>query len=121
MAPSDTMKTDVLDQLIALLSETCQRMIERDERLRLERRGELPATEEPPSEALHRLKLGEITAAEYLDIKVEAAMARLQCLLPDDDYLYVKALIRDRIETDPLLMALVQRLISGNGARRPYN
>ena len=57
-----------------------------------------------------RLKRGEISADEYLDIKVDLAMTRLRDLLPDDDFGYVRAIVRDRIETDPVLAALAQRL-----------
>jgi hypothetical protein len=114
------MKPDVLDQLIALFRDAVQRMMERDARLRAEDRlGVLQAEE--PSDALRRLTLGEITSHEYLEIKVEMATNALRDLLSEDDYLYIRALIRDRIESDPMLIALVKRLVCGAATRRVYS
>lgn len=105
------MRRDTLDQLIALLAESYQRMLEREERQRLRRSTGLPPDHDCISEPLERVRRGDITLAAFLDIKTDEAMVRLRGVLPDDDFRYVRAMVRDRIETDPLLMGLLDRLV----------
>lgn len=95
-------------KLIALLADDYRRILERDEHERTARR-----PREPTGEALRRLERREISLAQYLDAKVEQAMERVRGLLPDDDFDHLRAVIRERVDTDPLLVALAQRLVSG--------
>jgi hypothetical protein len=69
-----------------------------------------------PSDDLTRLKRGESTLGEYLDAKVTAAVAPLEGILHADDLAYVRAVVRDKLEIDPKLRVLVQRLTKEVGA-----
>ncbi len=108
-----------LARLIDLLGDDYRRILERDRRLR-KGRSELES-DEPIGETLRRLRHGEITVAQYLDIKVDLAVDRVRGLLPEDDFRYVRAMIRDRVETDPVLVELVRRLVPSDQMRGPHN
>lgn len=111
------MKDEVLDQLIALLRDHLEKMVEQSERVRNERQRSLLELEEPLSEAFHRLGMNQITSREYIDIKVEQAMEKVRHLLPDDDFRYVREMVRDRVESDPVLARLAERLLSEASSR----
>lgn len=64
-----------------------------------------------PSEALARLKNGEISLAEYLDAKADQAVAHLRGLVPEAQLRTIRELVREQLETDPVCTALVQRAI----------
>lgn len=69
------------------------------------------AAAESASRDLNRLKRGELTVDEYLDAKVDVAVAPLEGVLHADDLGYVRALVRDKLETDPRLRRLLRRLL----------
>jgi hypothetical protein len=72
-----------------------------------------PPRVDPPdgaSRALHRLKRGELSLGEYLDTRVAAAVAPLEGVLHADDLRYVRAVLRDKLDLDPRLRRLVERL-----------
>ncbi len=109
-------------RLRALLSqEALGRVLEKLGRIlsrvlaRQRRPGPRPALE-GASDDLNRLKRGEITIREYLDAKVAAAVAPLEGVLHEDDLGYVRAVVRDKLEIDPKLRRLVQRLAKEVGA-----
>jgi hypothetical protein len=117
---SNSMKDEVLDQLLALLRDNLEKMAEHNDRIRHEPKQDRLEIEEPFSEAFHRLAMGQITTTEYLDLKVDQAMEKVRHLLSDDDFQHVREMVRDRIESDPVLARFAERLII-EAASRTYN
>jgi hypothetical protein len=109
-----------LSKLLVLLNDDHRRIVERDDELRTAEAGATTTTGESLPESLRRLRLGQVTVAEYLDIKVDQAMARVQGLIPADDFRHLRAIIRERVGTDPVLVALVQRLSSAPRSLRNH-
>jgi len=62
------------------------------------------------SDALGRLKRGEITLDAYLDECVEAAIAHLESQLDEDALESVRESIRAAARMDPLVMDVVERI-----------
>jgi hypothetical protein len=63
------------------------------------------------SPELRRLKRGELSVEEYIEAKVDLAVAPLKGVLHADDLGYVRALVRDKLETDPRLRHLLGRVL----------
>jgi hypothetical protein len=109
------MKPEALDKLIALFGEVSQRMVAPGELLVAPRAAD--EAPEPVSEVWRRLERGEISTDEFLDIKADKAVERLHGLIPDDDVRHIRALIRDRVETDPVLAGSLDQLVSRSRQR----
>src|SRR5687767_20860 len=62
-----------------------------------------------PSDAFAALERGEISVDQYLDAKVEAAVAPLLSRLPIDQVELVRGELRAALETDPVLLELVRK------------
>lgn len=73
-----------------------------------------PAVEVDPSSALERLRSGSLTLDGYLDFKVDEATSQLA--LPPVELNAVRAVLRERLASDPTLVALVR---SATGAAAP--
>jgi hypothetical protein len=69
------------------------------------RAGEVRATEPTP---LERLRAGEIDVKGYVDAKVNEATAHLGPM-PPEKLEQIRASLRDRIGSDPLLVELVKK------------
>jgi hypothetical protein len=69
------------------------------------------------SEALVRLERGEIGLDEYLDIRVADAVSHLHGKLGAEQLEFVKQSLRAELETDPVLIELVQRATGGGVGR----
>src|SRR6185503_11484234 len=54
------------------------------------------------SEALGRLQRGDIGLDQYLDARVDDAVAHLQGTLPADELAFVKQTLREQLSTDPV-------------------
>jgi len=67
-------------------------------------------------EPLERLRSGEITVSQYLDIKVEQATAHLDKRLGDEQLSFIRSSLREQLASDPMLVELVQ---SATGALPP--
>jgi hypothetical protein len=63
-----------------------------------------------PSDALGRLKRGEISLDAYLDELVEGAIAHLKSQLDEDALESVRESIRAAARMDPLVMDVVERI-----------
>ncbi|HEY4013249.1 MAG TPA: hypothetical protein VGM06_07915 [Polyangiaceae bacterium] len=61
-----------------------------------------------PSDALQRLRGGDIDLRQYLDQKVEEATAHLSHLVTPAELEAVRAQVRDRLGSDPTLVDLVR-------------
>ncbi|MBI3205972.1 MAG: hypothetical protein HYZ29_30830 [Myxococcales bacterium] len=61
------------------------------------------------TEALSRLERGEISVDQYLDAKVEGAVAHLDGRISGEQLEFVKTALRDQLRTDPVLSELVRR------------
>ncbi len=74
-------------------------------------RADAPATEAPqppPSEALGKLRRGEMSLQEYLDICVEQAVSHLVNNAHPDRLQFVRQLLRDLLISDPVLNEYVR-------------
>jgi hypothetical protein len=65
------------------------------------------------SDALSALERGEISVDQYLDARVEDALGNLAGRLPPEQLEFVRAELRSALETDPVLVELVQRTTHG--------
>ena len=64
------------------------------------------------SEALERLRDGEISVDEYLDVRASDAVQHLVGQLPPDQVDFVRRALREQLQTDPVLVELVQRTLT---------
>lgn len=68
------------------------------------------------SEALQKLKRGEITVEEYLDAQVEQSLARLGALVTEEERHLLREVLREEMASDPSLHESLRRL-TGAGHR----
>lgn len=61
------------------------------------------------SDAFQALERGEINVEQYLDARVESAVAPLVSRLSSEQLDFVRAELRGALETDPVLVELVRR------------
>jgi hypothetical protein len=59
------------------------------------------------------LERGEINVEQYLDARIEAAVAPLVSRLSPDQLEFVRAELRSALETDPVLVELVRKTTGG--------
>lgn len=67
------------------------------------------AVTHPASDALQRFQRGEITLDEYLDERTELALNHVRGKISPEALESVRAVIRDQLKTDPVLIELVRR------------
>jgi hypothetical protein len=60
------------------------------------------------TEPLDRLRSGEITVSQYLDIKVEEATSHLGGRVSAEQLSFIRDSLRQQLATDPMLVELVQ-------------
>jgi hypothetical protein len=65
------------------------------------------------SDAFSALERGEINVDQYLDARVEGAVAPLLSRLSPEQLEFVRAELRSALETDPVLVELVQKTTGG--------
>ena len=65
------------------------------------------------SDAFSALERGEINVDQYLDARVEGAVAPLLSRLSPEQLEFVRAELRGALETDPVLVELVRKTTSG--------
>jgi hypothetical protein len=70
------------------------------------------------SDAFQALERGEISAEQYLDARVEGAVAPLVSKLSPEQLEFVRAELRAALETDPVLVELVRKTTSGAASPR---
>ena len=68
---------------------------------------------EGASDAFLALERGEIDVAQYLDARVESAVAPLVSKLSPEQLEFVRAELRAALETDPVLVELVRKTTGG--------
>ena len=61
------------------------------------------------SDAFAALERGELTVEQYLDARVEGAVAPLVAKLSPEQLEFVRAELRSALETDPVLVELVRQ------------
>ncbi len=69
------------------------------------------------SDAFQALERGEINVEQYLDARVEGAVAPLLSKLSPDQLEFVRAELRSALETDPVLVELVRKTTGSAVAR----
>jgi len=69
------------------------------------------------SDAFQALERGEISVDQYLDARVESAVAPLLSRLSPEQLEFVRAELRSALTTDPVLVELVRKTTSGAVAR----
>jgi hypothetical protein len=65
-------------------------------------------TQEVAPTSLQRLRAGEISADQYLDLKANEATAHLEGKLTTDQLEFVKNSLREQLASDPVLSDLVK-------------
>lgn len=65
------------------------------------------------SDAFSALERGEINVDQYLDARVESAVAPLLARLSPEQLEFVRAELRSALTTDPVLVELVRKTTSG--------
>ena len=65
------------------------------------------------SDAFTALERGEINVDQYLDARVEGAVAPLVSRLSPEQLEFVRAELRSALETDPVLVELVRKTTGG--------
>jgi hypothetical protein len=75
--------------------------------------GEFKVQKTAPSQAvtvdaLDRLRAGEISVSQYLDIKVDQATSHLDKRLSAEQTSFIRNSLREQLATDPMLVELVQ-------------
>ena len=63
------------------------------------------------SDALQKLKRGDITLEEYLDARVERALVRLGRLVTEEERSVLREVAREHAMSDPVVHAYVQRAL----------
>lgn len=71
--------------------------------------GAAPVGGASASAPLQQLQAGEISIDQYLDTRVDSAVAHLEGKLPADQLDFVRQTLRQELETDPVLVELVRR------------
>jgi hypothetical protein len=66
------------------------------------------------TDAFEALERGELNVAQYLDARVEGAVAPLLSKLSPDQLEFVRAELRAALETDPVLVELVRKTTGGS-------
>jgi hypothetical protein len=69
------------------------------------------------SDAFSALERGEISVEQYLDARVESAVAPLLSRLSPDQLEFVRSELRQALETDPVLVELVKKTTGAVSAR----
>jgi hypothetical protein len=77
-----------------------------------------PPASPGPSEELQRYRRGEITEAEYLEGRIEAATKHLCGKVSPERLKLLKEVMIRKLETDPLLVELRRRLLDADGSGR---
>jgi hypothetical protein len=72
-----------------------------------------PAEATGQSDAFLALERGEISVDQYLDARVESAVAPLLSRLSSEQLEFVRAELRSALTTDPVLIELVRKTTSG--------
>ena len=72
-----------------------------------------PAGAAGASDAFLALERGEISVDQYLDARVESAVAPLLARLSPEQLEFVRAELRSSLTTDPVLVELVRKTTSG--------
>ena len=67
------------------------------------------ASEASGSDAFQALERGEISVEQYLDARVESAVAPLVSRLSPEQLEFVRGELRGALETDPVLVELVRK------------
>ena len=65
------------------------------------------------SDAFQALERGEISVDQYLDARVESAVAPLMSRLSPEQLEFVRGELRSALTTDPVLVELVRKTTSG--------
>jgi hypothetical protein len=75
-----------------------------------------PASEAGGSDAFQALERGEISVDQYLDARVESAVAPLVSRLSPEQLEFVRGELRGALETDPVLVELVRKTTGAGSA-----
>lgn len=72
-------------------------------------RANLQVVKRPESEAVRKVKSGEMSLDEYIDQRVEEASSHLKGKIPDETLENLKFVMREKVRTDPLLVETIRR------------
>jgi hypothetical protein len=106
------MATDILGKLLKMLRELHMRIAAKRTRTGASRARHSVVRGRAISESFRKLKRGEITLRTFLDEKIDHALAPLATLLHESDVLFIRSVVVDKLDTDPVLSTLVARIAS---------
>jgi hypothetical protein len=69
------------------------------------------------SEALERLRSGDITLDAYLDFRADEGVKEIAALFPAEQVRRIREVLREQLATDPTLLATLARLTSPEAGR----
>jgi hypothetical protein len=112
------MANDVLRKLLKMLRELQLRMVAKRSSGVARRTEPLDSGRPTISHRFRRLKRGEVPLAAFFDEKIDQAMIPLAALLHESDVLFIRSVVADKLETDPVLSALAARIASAASSQR---
>jgi len=72
-----------------------------------------PSDKTAGADPLSRLQRGEITREQYLEARVEEAAAPFATRLDPEQFEFMKSVLRDKLDADPVTLDLVRRATAG--------
>ena len=75
------------------------------------------ATEAVDGGLISQLQAGHLTKDQYLDIRADQAVRHLVGKMPEEKVDFIRATLREQLNTDPLLLAMVRRATTVSGDR----
>ena len=75
-----------------------------------------PVERTGPSDALERVRSGELSLDQYLDGRVQEAVEHLVGKLPAEQLDFVRETLREQLSSDPVLVELVRRTVGTDPA-----
>jgi hypothetical protein len=63
----------------------------------------------PVSDELVKLRRGELTLDEYVEARLDEAVAHVKGLLSEEDFEAVREIVRGQMRTDPVLVEMIRR------------
>ena len=71
------------------------------------------------TEALRRLKRGEMALDEYLDQQADLGVEHLKKILSPEDLRSVREIVRDQLSTDPAVAEMIAKLVGARASSPP--
>lgn len=70
----------------------------------------LPAQASAPDESLQKLRRGDMSLDDYLEERVEAALAHVKGRVSGERLQMLREVVREQLRTDPVLVEIVRQV-----------